>query len=66
MEPFVRMGGQIGSDIKVWRDLSGGADDGQLDQMAAESVKYAARRAYRPLTQRPNPINLKSGAVSSE
>jgi len=40
MEPFVRMGGRIGADIKVWRDLSGGADDAQLDRMAAESVKY--------------------------
>jgi len=40
MEPFVRMGGQIGSDIKVWRDLSGGADDEQLDAMAAESVAF--------------------------
>lgn len=40
MEPFVRMGGQIGVDIKVWRDLSGGADDQRLDKMAAESVQY--------------------------
>ena len=40
MEPFVRMGGQIGADIKVWRDLSGGATDDQLDAMAAESVKF--------------------------
>jgi len=22
MEPFVRMGGQVGSDIKIWRDIS--------------------------------------------
>ncbi len=47
MEPFVRMGGQIGSDIKVWRDLSGGADDERLDQMAAESVRYL-RSAFSP------------------
>jgi len=40
MEPFVRMGGQIGADIKVWRDLSGGADGARLDEMAAESVAY--------------------------
>jgi len=40
MEPFVRMGGQIGADIKVWRDLSEGADDAQLDQKAAESVRF--------------------------
>ena len=40
MEPFVRMGGQIGADIKVWRDLSNGATDAQLDEEAAKSVKY--------------------------
>ncbi len=27
MEPFVKTGGTIGSDIKVWRDLSDGADE---------------------------------------
>ena len=32
MEPFVTMGGQIGDDIKVWRDLSGGADEAQMDK----------------------------------
>ena len=31
MEPFVRPGGRVGSDIKVWRDLSNGADDAKLD-----------------------------------
>lgn len=40
MEPFVQMGGQVGADIKVWRDLSGGADAGLLDQWAADSVAY--------------------------
>ncbi len=40
MEPFVRMGGGVGSDIKVWRDLSGGASDAQLDADIAESCAF--------------------------
>ena len=31
MEPFVKMGGTVGRDIKVWRDLSNGAGKRQLD-----------------------------------
>ena len=40
MEPFVRMGGTVGSDIKVWRDISRGADIARLDKEAAESVAF--------------------------
>ena len=40
MEPFVLMGGQVGKDIKVWRDLSDGSDGEGLDRAAAESVAY--------------------------
>lgn len=40
MEPFVRMGGRVGSDIKVWRDISRGASIEQLDKEAAESVAF--------------------------
>ncbi len=40
MEPFVRMGGTVGSDIKVWRDMSRGATLEQLDKDAAESVAF--------------------------
>ncbi|MBQ2955540.1 MAG: sugar phosphate isomerase/epimerase [Clostridia bacterium] len=40
MEPFVRMGGTVGSDIKVWRDISRGAGVEQLDRDAAESVAF--------------------------
>lgn len=40
MEPFVRNGGGVGSDIKVWRDLSRGATDEMLDQDAAASVAF--------------------------
>lgn len=40
MEPFVTEGGQVGRDIKIWRDLSNNAGTAQLDQEAADSVKY--------------------------
>ena len=40
MEPFVRMGGTVGKNVSLWRDLSGGADDARLDAEAAASVKY--------------------------
>lgn len=40
MEPFVMMGGQVGRDISIWRDLSGGATVEQLDADAAASVAY--------------------------
>lgn len=40
MEPFVMMGGQVGRDISIWRDLSHGATVEQLDQDAADSVVY--------------------------
>jgi D-psicose/D-tagatose/L-ribulose 3-epimerase len=37
MEPFLMPGGQVGSDIKVWRDLSIGID---MDAEAAKAVKF--------------------------
>ena len=40
MEPFVKSGGKVGSDIKVWRDLSMGATTEQLDRDAAASVAF--------------------------
>ena len=40
MEPFVRSGGSIGNDIKVWRDLSNGASEAQLDEDARESLQF--------------------------
>lgn len=40
MEPFVKSGGGVGSDIKVWRDLSMGAATEQLDRDAAASVAF--------------------------
>lgn len=40
MEPFVTMGGQVGKDISIWRDLSYGATEAELDRDAAQSVAY--------------------------
>ena len=40
MEPFVLMGGTIRYDIKVWRDLSGGAGEAGLDEMAGRACRF--------------------------
>lgn len=40
MEPFVRMGGEVGTDIRIWHDLSNGCGNEKLDEDAATSVKY--------------------------
>ena len=40
MEPFVRMGGTVGSDIKIWRDMSKGATEVELDRDAHDSVDF--------------------------
>lgn len=40
MEPFVQMGGQVGRDIKVWRDMSWSASEKNLDQDAEDSVTF--------------------------
>lgn len=40
MEPFVNMGGQVGSDIKVWRDISHGASEEMLDKDAQDALIF--------------------------
>jgi len=40
MEPFVKMGGKVGEDIKVWRDISKGADEATMDKNITESLKF--------------------------
>lgn len=40
MEPFVQMGGQVEKDIHVWRDLSKGATEEQLDKDAHDAVVF--------------------------
>lgn len=39
-EPFVQMGGQVGSDIKMWRDLTTGGGESELDAEAEKSVQF--------------------------
>jgi D-psicose/D-tagatose/L-ribulose 3-epimerase len=40
MEPFVKMGGEVGRDIKVWRDISKGADENKMDQEIREAILF--------------------------
>lgn len=40
MEPFVKSGGQVGNDIKIWRDLSAGASEDRMDEDAKHSVEF--------------------------
>lgn len=40
MEPFVTMGGQVGKDIFIWRDLSHGATEEELDADASKSLTF--------------------------
>jgi D-psicose/D-tagatose/L-ribulose 3-epimerase len=40
MEPFVSMGGQVGRNIKIWRDMTHGAPAEALDTDAAASVSF--------------------------
>lgn len=40
MEPFVICGGQVGKDIRIWRDLKDDCSEAILDQEAAQSVQY--------------------------
>lgn len=40
MEPFLRMGGQVGSDIRVWRDLSNQGGEAFMDQEAAFALNF--------------------------
>ncbi len=49
MEPFVTMGGQVGRDIRVWRDLSNGATLEELDRDASESVAFLRSTLDREL-----------------
>ena len=43
MEPFVKMGGKVGEDIKVWRDISRGADGTQMDEDIMKSLAFFKR-----------------------
>lgn len=47
MEPFVLEGGQVGRDIKVWRDLSGGANLEKMDKDIKESLMFLRKEFLR-------------------
>ncbi|RSK53246.1 D-psicose 3-epimerase [Bacillus canaveralius] len=49
MEPFVRPGGIVGADIKVWRDLSDNADDAKLDADIKESLEFVKSEFVRKI-----------------
>ncbi|MBL7006381.1 MAG: sugar phosphate isomerase/epimerase [Spirochaetia bacterium] len=40
MEPFYYDGGQVGKDIKVWRDISEGASPEEMDTRIADSLTF--------------------------
>ena len=40
MEPFVRMGGKVGEDIKVWRELEPGITEEKMDADAKEALEF--------------------------
>ncbi|MDD4327788.1 MAG: sugar phosphate isomerase/epimerase [Eubacteriales bacterium] len=40
MEPFIRPGGEVGRDIKVWHDLSDGADEMSMDTGARAALEF--------------------------
>ncbi len=46
MEPFVLMGGQVGKDISIWRDMSKGKSMEQIDLDAKNSVEFL-REAFK-------------------
>lgn len=40
MEPFLKQGGEVGRDCRVWRDLSNGADEKTMDEYLITSLKF--------------------------
>lgn len=45
MEPFIKMGGEIGRDIRVWHDLSHGCTEEDMDTLAANALMFI-RKAF--------------------
>lgn len=43
MEPFLKCGGEVGRDVRVWRDLSNGADEKTMDEYLKTSLAYLKR-----------------------
>lgn len=48
MEPFMTPGGSVGRDIKVWRDLTGGASQEKMDAMIRQSLQFLKKNFVTP------------------
>lgn len=46
-EPFVLKGGEVGRDIRLWRDMFHGITEQELDRQAEESVKFLREKFER-------------------
>ena len=46
MEPFIKMGGEVGRDIKVWRDISKNASMGEMERLAAVSIQMLREKMH--------------------
>jgi len=44
MEPFLRPGGNVSRDVALWRDLSRGASDEELDRQGREACAFVRRK----------------------
>ncbi len=40
MEPFVKMGGQVGQDIRIWHNMYDDLSEARLDRDAADAVRF--------------------------
>ena len=40
LEPLVRTGGTVATDSKVWRDMTGGADEDKMDADAMDGLRF--------------------------
>jgi len=40
MEPFVKMGGEVGRDIRIWHNMYDDLSENKLDKDAADAVKF--------------------------
>lgn len=47
MEPFIRPGGQVGKDIKIYRDQSNHADEETMDRLAKDALEFIRKKTER-------------------
>lgn len=47
MEPFIRPGGQVGKDIKIYRDQSNHADEETMDRLAQDALEFIRKKTER-------------------